>query len=179
MIPMKKLLLHTCCAPCVTVPLERQQSEFEITAFFYNPNIHPEEEYSKRLNEITAWTQKTGIPIIVQKDDTERWFELIKGLENEPERGKRCTLCYRMRLEKTAIVAKEKGFDCFTTTLSISPHKNAAVINLIGNEVAAQFAVQFIEANFKKKNGFKQSVELSKKYNFYRQDYCGCIYSQR
>ncbi|MBC8180796.1 epoxyqueuosine reductase QueH [candidate division KSB1 bacterium] len=176
---MNKLLLHTCCAPCITVPLERLQSEFEITGFFYNPNIHPEQEYKKRLHEIKRWTQQTGIPLIVQNYETSRWFELVKGLEDEPEGGKRCDVCFRMRLEQTAALAKQKGFDCFTTTLSISPHKNATAINLVGNEVGKKFGVQFFEANFKKKDGFKQSVELSKNYGFYRQDYCGCIYSRR
>ncbi len=176
---MKNLLLHACCAPCMTVPIERLQPEYDITGFFYNPNIHPEEEYKKRLDEITNWTQQTGIPLIVHEYDVDHWHELVKGLEKEPERGKRCTVCFRMRLQQTAILAKQKGFDCFTTTLSISPHKNANIINKIGKELGDQIGVQFLEANFKKKNGFKRSIELSKKYNFYRQDYCGCIYSRR
>jgi len=176
---MKKLLLHTCCAPCITIPLERLKAEFEIAGFFYNPNIHPEQEYEKRLNEITKWTQQTGIPLIVHKYETNRWFELVKGLEVEPEGGKRCEVCFRIRLEQTAELAKQKGFDYFTTTLSISPHKNATVINLIGNEIGTKVGIRFFEANFKKKDGFKQSVELSKIHDFYRQDYCGCIYSRR
>ena len=175
---MKKLLLHACCAPCMTVPIERLQSEYDITGFFYNPNIHPEEEYKKRLNEITNWTQQKNIPLIVHEYDVDRWHELVKGLEKEPERGKRCTVCFRMRLQQTAILAKQKGFDWFTTTLSISPHKNANIINQIGKKLRDQIGVQFLEANFKKKNGFKRSIELSKKYNFYRQNYCGCIYSR-
>ncbi len=176
---MKKLLLHTCCAPCITVPLERLQSEFDITGFFYNPNIHPEKEYEKRLTEIKNWIQQAGIPLIVFDYESSRWFELVKGLENELEGGKRCEVCFRMRLEKTAALANKKGFDCFTTTLSISPHKNAQLINQTGKMIAKQFDVEFFEANFKKKDGFKQSVELSKNYDFYRQDYCGCVYSRR
>ena len=176
---MKKLLLHTCCAPCITVPLERLQSEFEITGFFYNPNIHPEQEYERRLNEIKKWIQQIGIPLIVQSYDSSRWFELIKGCEDESEGGKRCEVCFKLRLEKTASFAKENGFDYFTSTLSISPHKNAQLINEIGKNLGKQFGVEFLEANFKKKDGFKQSVELSKKFVFYRQDYCGCIYSRR
>jgi predicted adenine nucleotide alpha hydrolase (AANH) superfamily ATPase len=176
---MKKLLLHTCCAPCITVPLERLQSEFEVTGFFYNPNIHPEQEYEKRLDEITTWTQQAGIPLIVYNYDISHWFELVKGLEDEPEGGKRCIVCFRLRLEQTAEFAQKKRFDYFTTTLSISPHKNTAIINLLGNEIGERFGVRFFEANFKKKDGFKQSVALSKNYGFYRQDYCGCIFSRR
>ena len=136
----------------MTVPIERLKSEYDITGFFYNPNIHPEEEYKKRLNEITNWTQLKNIPLIVGEYDVERWHELVKGLEKEPERGKRCTVCFRMRLQQTAILAKQKGFDYFTTTLSISPHKNAEIINQIGKELGDQIGVQFLEANFKKKD---------------------------
>lgn len=176
---MKKLLLHTCCAPCITVPIERLKSDFEITGFFYNPNIHPKKEYTKRLDEITKWTQQIGIPLIVSKYESGRWLDLVKGLEDEPEGGKRCEVCFRTRLEQTAEYAQKKGFDYFTTTLSISPHKNATMINLIGKEIGEKFGVQFFKANFKKKDGFKQSIDLSKKYEFYRQHYCGCIYSLR
>jgi len=163
----------------MTVPIERLQTEFEITGFFYNPNIHPKKEYEKRLNEITTWTQQQAIPLIVHKYDVDFWFDLVKGFEKEPEGGKRCDICFKMRLEQTAIFAKQNGFDFFTTTLSISPHKNSTLINKIGKELGKKFDVQFLESNFKKKDGFKRSIELSKKYNFYRQNYCGCVYSMR
>ncbi|MCD4664850.1 MAG: epoxyqueuosine reductase QueH [Bacteroidales bacterium] len=176
---MTKLLLHTCCAPCVTVPIERLKSEYNITSFFYNPNIHPEAEYRQRLLELKKLLNTLKTKSIIHNYDSDRWFEFVKGLENEPEGGKRCAVCFRMRLEQTALFAKQEGFDVFTTVLSISPHKNATLLNQIGNELAKQHQVQFLEANFKKQNGFKRSIELSKKYNLYRQNYCGCIYSRR
>jgi len=176
---MKTLLLHTCCAPCTTVPLERLKSEFVVTGFFYNPNIFPQAEYEKRLKEIKKWTDKENIPLLVHAYDSNRWFGLVKGLEKEPEGGKRCAVCFRIRLEETARAAKEKGFDSFTTTLTNSPHKNAQLINQLGEEIARETGVEFLAANFKKHDGFKQSVALSKEYDFYRQDYCGCLYSRR
>jgi len=174
---MNALLLHTCCAPCITVPLEKLKSEFEVTSFYYNPNIYPKVEHDRRLDEIKKWTDKELIPLVTPNYDSSRWFEQILGLEAEPEGGKRCAVCFRMRLTKTACVAKEKGINYFATTLTISPHKNAQLINQIGSEIASQLGVKFLAANFKKQDGFKRSVELSKKYNFYRQDYCGCIFS--
>ena len=174
-----KLLLHTCCAPCVTVPIERLESGWEITSFFYNPNIHPEQEYQQRRDELKGYARQSGVEVVESQYDVDRWFELVKGLENEPERGKRCEVCFRMRLEQTARFAQENGFDCFTTTLTISPHKNAKQINKIGAELADLYGVKFLAADFKKKDGYKRSVELSKQYNFYRQNYCGCVFSRR
>lgn len=176
---MKKLLLHTCCAPCVTVPLERLKPDFQITCYFYNPNIHPKKEYLNRLNELENLLDDFHVEMIVADYEVKRWFQLILGLEGEPEGGKRCEVCFKMRLEQTARFARENKFDAFTTVMSISPHKNADLPNRIGNELSQEFGVEYIEANFKKKDGFKRSVELSKKYNLYRQNYCGCIYSQR
>lgn len=176
---MKRLLLHTCCAPCVTVPIEKLQSEYNITSFFYNPNIHPEAEYRQRLLELEKLLNTLKTKSIIHNYDSDRWFEFVKGLENEPEGGKRCAVCFRMRLEQTALFAKQEGFNVFTTVLSISPHKNAPLINQIGNELVKQHQVQFLETNFKKQDGFKRSIELSKKYNLYRQNYCGCVYSRR
>jgi len=176
---MKKLLLHTCCAPCVTVPVERLQPDFQITCYFYNPNIHPKKEYLKRLNELKKLLDDFHIEMIVADYEVKRWLQLVRGLEDVPEGGKRCEVCFRMRLEQTARFARENNYDAFTTVMSISPHKNADLLNRIGNELSQEFGVDYIEANFKKKDGFKRSVELSKKYNLYRQNYCGCIYSQR
>jgi len=175
----QKLLLHTCCAPCVTVPIERLESEYEITCFFYNPNIHPTAEYLQRLNELTNLAKEFNIEIMVQEYDSDRWFELVKGLEDEAEGGKRCSVCFKMRLEQAAKFAKENGFDYFTTTLTISPHKNAKLINRIGSELNEQQRIQFLKADFKKRDGYKRSVELSKIYNLYRQNYCGCVFSRK
>jgi len=174
-----RLLLHSCCAPCVPVPLERLQSDYDVTCFFYNPNIHPEEEYLKRLIELKNLAKLLKIENLAAEYDSERWFELVKDLENEPEGGKRCAVCFKMRLHETVKFAKQQGFDIFTTTLTISPHKNAILINQIGSELGDQNNIKFLEANFKKKNGYRRSIELSKLYNLYRQNYCGCIYSQR
>lgn len=175
----KKLLLHTCCAPCATVPIERLESQYEITCFFFNPNIHPESEYLKRLKALTLLSNELGVKIIAGQYDSAFWFELIKGLENEPEGGKRCAVCFKIRLEKAATVGRDQGFDVFTTTLSISPHKNAILINQIGIELGENYAIQILEANFKKQDGYRRSIVLSKQYNLYRQHYCGCIFSQR
>ena len=176
---MQKLFLHTCCAPCVTVPIERLESEYEITCFFYNPNIHPKDEYKQRLTELKRIVKKLNIELVEHQYDAERWFDLVKGLEDEPEGGKRCAVCFKIRMQEAAKLAKEKGYDFFTTTLTISPHKNAKLINQIGLELSERYGIQFLEANFKKKDGYKRSIELSKNYNLYRQDYCGCIFSRR
>jgi len=175
----KKLLLHSCCGPCTTVPVERLRDEYDIVSFAYNPNIHPEAEHRLRLAELKRLTDALEIQLIVAEYDPERWFSLIKGLENQPEGGDRCFVCFQMRLERAATFAKENGFDFFTTTLTISPHKNAELINKIGVEIARQHEVNFLECNFKKKDGYRRSIEISKGYHLYRQNYCGCIYSRR
>jgi predicted adenine nucleotide alpha hydrolase (AANH) superfamily ATPase len=173
------LLLHVCCAPCSTHVIDKLQSEYDITCYFYNPNVHPRDEYMIRLKEAERYAKKMHIRFIEGPYDSERWFSLTEEYKDEREGGKRCELCYKIRLEKTAEYASEHGFECFGATLSISPHKKAAVINRIGNEIALKFGVKFLEANFKKQDGFKKSVEMSKAENMYRQDYCGCIYSKQ
>lgn len=177
------LLLHSCCAPCSSYVLEYLSEFFHITIFYYNPNIHPEDEYKKRVEEqkefITQLPTKRKINFIEGHYDTQEFFHISKGLEEEREGGERCFKCYELRLREAAKKAKELNFDYFTTVLSISPHKNAEKINEIGNKLSEEFNIEFLNSDFKKKNGFKRSIELSSQYNLYRQDYCGCIYSRR
>lgn len=174
-----KLLLHSCCAPCSTSVLERLKDNFDISIYYYNPNIHPKEEYDIRLDELREYVKRYNISLVESVYDSQVFFEMAKGLENEPERGKRCYECYKLRMEETAIKAKELSFDYFTTVLSISPHKNAEWINEIGENLESIYKVKYLYADFKKDNGFKKSVELSNENNLYRQDYCGCIFSKK
>ncbi len=174
-----KLLLHCCCAPCTPVPAGELLVSREVLLFFYNPNIEPEEEYRARLNEIAFHAQNKGYPLVEGPYENGLWTERIHGMEHEPEGGLRCEACFRMRLEKTAEEAVKQGCDEYCTTLSISPHKNAALINRIGKEIECKLGIRFIEADFKKKDGFRKSCEISKKEKFYRQDYCGCLFSRR
>ncbi len=176
---MSKLLLHACCAPCACYPIELLKGEYDITLFFYNPNIHPEPEYQARLNEIKKFCQAENIKLVEGEYDMMRWFELTKNLKYEPERGRRCDICYELRLRKTAEHAKANGYDYFGTDLSISPHKKADTINEIGKKLELAYGVKYFEANFKKQDSYKKSLEISKKHAFYRQDYCGCTYSKR
>ena len=177
------LLLHSCCAPCSSYCLEYLANYFKITIFYYNPNISLEEEYQKRVEEqkrlIASLPVKYPVDFKEGNYDTECFYEISKGLEQEPEGGARCFLCYRLRLEEAVKVAKEGKFDYVTTTLSISPHKNAAKLNEIGEELEKIYQVQYLPSDFKKKNGYKRSIELSKEYDLYRQDYCGCVYSKQ
>lgn len=177
-----KLLLHSCCAPCSSYTLEYLSNYFEITVFYYNPNISPEKEFNKRLREqkrlIEEFPSKHNIKLICGDYCYDDFLELAKGYENIPEGGERCFRCYRMRLEKTAKLAKELGFDYFCTTLSISPLKNSQKINKIGFETAEKFCVKWLPSDFKKKEGYKRSIELSREYNLYRQNFCGCIFSK-
>jgi len=173
---MTKLLLHSCCAPCLTHPFAELAKDFEVAIFFYNPNIHPREEYEMRLAEAKKYCDKK-CKILEGEYDSARWFELARGLENEPERGKRCRICYEMRLAKTAEVAVKEGFQAFATTLSISPHKNAEWLNEIGEQLAEKFGVKYLAADWKKRDGFKKSLAISRKFNLKRQNYCGCTYS--
>lgn len=168
-----KLLLHSCCAPCSSYVLEYLQKAFAITILFHNPNIYPQTEYEKRLNEFT----KLNFPLIKEKYQPEEFAKAIKGLENIPEGGERCFACYALRLERTAQRAQEKGFDYFSTTLSISPYKNSDKINEIGFSYQNEYQVNFLFSNFKKNDGYKKSITLSKKLDLYRQNYCGCYYS--
>lgn len=176
------LLLHSCCAPCSSYVLEYLSQFFHITIYFYNPNISYEEEYQRRIEEqirlIGSLPVKNPIQFRQGIYEPERFYELSKGLEACPEGGERCFLCYELRLEETAKLAKAEGFDYFTTTLSISPHKNAARLNEIGERLSGKYGTPYLGADFKKKNGYKRSIELSREYQLYRQDYCGCIYSK-
>ena len=178
-----RLLLHSCCAPCSSYVLEYLSEFFEITVFYYNPNIYPPEEYFKREEEQKLFVEKipakNPIHFLAGEFEDEKFYQAVKGMENEPEGGKRCFECYALRLEKAAQTAQEGGFDYFTTTLSISPHKNAQELNRIGGEIAEKYGVKYLFSDFKKKGGYKRSCELSEEYGMYRQDYCGCVYSIR
>ena len=176
------LLLHVCCAPCSSYVLEYLNEYFEITLYYYNPNISPESEYLFRLSELKRLTKEMplsrAVKILYEPYGESEFLNISKGLENLPEGGARCKKCYRLRLEQTAKISKEKGFDFFTTTLSISPYKNANWLNEIGKELSEKYGIEYLFSDFKKKNGYKRSIELSAVYNLYRQDYCGCVYSK-
>lgn len=174
------LLLHSCCAPCSSSVLERISKYFSITILFYNPNITDYEEYLKRKEELKRLIKDVNYQIEIMDCDyeKEKFIEIALGLEDKKEGDIRCYKCYKLRLEKTAIVAKENNFDYFTTTLSISPYKNSNWLNEIGEELAIKYNINYLYADFKKKNGYKRSIELSNIYHLYRQDYCGCIYSK-
>lgn len=176
------LLLHACCAPCSSAVLERLASHFKISILYYNPNITEEKEYQKRLDELRKFISKLNfkyqINIIDSRYEPKEFFQIAKGLEKEKEQGKRCYKCYELRLEETAKVAKEKNFDFFATTLTLSPYKKTSWLNEIGENLSKKYQANYLYSDFKKKNGYKRSIELSKEYNLYRQDYCGCIYSK-
>lgn len=177
-----RLLLHSCCAPCSSAVLERLTDWFDLTVFYYNPNIAPEEEFLRRAEEqrrlIAELPHAHEIQFRCGEYESEAFEALARGLEDMPEGGERCTRCFRLRLGKTAALAAREGFDYFTTTLSISPLKDAQRLNAIGGELAEQFGVAYLFSDFKKKNGYKRSCELSVQYGLYRQDYCGCRFSQ-
>ncbi len=172
-------MLHICCAPCSPYAIELLQKDYDVTAYFYDPNIHPEEEYRFRLEEIKKFSHKISLPLIAPEYDIDRWFDITEGHEMDKEKGERCDLCFDLRLDKTARFAKENGFEFFATVLSTSPHKDAKMVNNIGKILSEKHGVKFLEANFKKRDGFKKSVSMSKEYGLKRQDYCGCVYSQR
>ena len=176
-----RLLLHSCCAPCSSYVLEYLSNYFEITVFYYNPNIFPESEYTKRILEqqtlIHDMKVKHPVSFIAGNYDRERFYEIARGIEHLREGGERCFKCYELRLEEAAKVAKDGEFDYFTTTLSISPMKNAEKLNTIGKRIGDKYGVTYLQSDFKKKNGYKRSIELSKEYGLYRQDYCGCEFS--
>ena len=177
-----KLFLHSCCAPCSSYVLEYLSEYFEITVFYYNPNIYPPEEYHERAAEqkrfIEQFPAKHPISYIEGEYDTKRFYEMARGLEKVPEGGERCFKCYELRMRESAILAKMGGFDYFTTTLSISSLKNAEKLNEIGEMLEAEYGVKYLTSDFKKKNGYKRSTELSKEYELYRQNYCGCVFSK-
>lgn len=177
------LLLHSCCAPCSSYSLEYLSQYFKITVLYYNPNIYPSKEYQTRVQEqkklIIDLNPKYPINLIEGKYEPKVFYDTVKGLEKEPEGGKRCLLCYEMRLREAAIEAKTRGFDYFTTTLTISPLKKSNILNEIGEKLAEEFNVPHLPSDFKKKGGYQRSVELSNIYKIYRQDYCGCVFSIR
>lgn len=177
------LLLHSCCAPCSSYVLEYLSNFFKITVFYYNPNITEQEEYKKRVNEqkklVEKMPVKHKISFIEGNYEPAKFFKVSKGLENLEEGGARCLKCYYLRLEETAKMAKELGFNYFTTTLSVSPYKKATKLNEIGHKLSEKYQIPYLYSDFKKKNGYKRSIELSKIYNLYRQNYCGCIYSKK
>lgn len=178
-----RLFLHSCCAPCSSYVLEYLSRYFEITVFFYNPNISPAEEYEKRVEEIRRMIGEMEfvhpVKLVEGEYDPQVFLRMAKGMEHIPEGGERCFGCYRLRMEEAARLAKEGNYDYFTTTLSISPLKNAQKINEIGEELAEIYQVSHLPSDFKKKNGYKRSIELSGEYELYRQDYCGCVFSKR
>lgn len=197
-LPGRKLLLHSCCAPCSSYVLEYLREYFDITVFYYNPNITEDGEYRKRVEEqkrlIAEYNRQAEEGCLAGMHSTEKarrieviegdyesdcFYMAAKGLEKCPEGGERCFRCYELRLRKTAELAAEKKFDCFTTTLTISPLKNARKLNEIGEKLGREYGVFFLPSDFKKKNGYQRSIELSAKFGLYRQDYCGCIYSKR
>lgn len=179
----KTILLHSCCAPCSTHVITFLTNYFNITILYYNPNISPKEEYLKRKKEqiklIKNLKTKNKLDFLDCDYDNDLYENKISGLEHCPEGGNRCHVCFKLRLAKTASLAKEHNYDYFGTTLTVSPHKNAELINKIGHEISNKYQIKWLPSDFKKENGYKISIELSKEYNLYRQDYCGCIYSKR
>lgn len=177
-----RVLLHSCCAPCSSQVLARLSDYFLVTVLYYNPNIEPFSEYEKRKEEqkrfIKSFPSKNQISFLDCDYENEKFKIMAKGLENIPEGGERCHKCYTLRIEKTAILAKENNFDYFCTTLSVSPFKNSRVLNEIGNMLEKKYDIKYLYSDFKKEDGYKKSIEYSKKYNLYRQNYCGCIYSK-
>ncbi len=174
------LLLQCCCAPCSSSVLEILHKYFTVKIYYYNPNIYPEKEYEKRFQNMLTLVKRAGcsdIEFITAPYIQQDFFDAVKGFENEKEGGKRCTECFKLRLGETARKAKEIGADYFTTTLSVSPHKNSQLLNEIGIELQEEYGVKFLQSDFKKKEGYKRSIELSKQYELYRQNYCGCKYS--
>lgn len=177
------LLLHSCCAPCSSYVLEYLSDYFAITVFYYNPNIYPETEYALRVEEqkrlIEQLPAKHPISLIEGHFDPKEFYQAVKGLEHIPEGGERCHACFWLRLNETAKLAAKQNFDFFTTTLTISPLKNAPKLNEIGEELADEYGIRWLPSDFKKKNGYKRSTKLSAEYGLYRQDYCGCVFSKR
>ena len=175
-----KLLLHSCCAPCSSTCLERLKEHFQITVLYYNPNIDEKAEYEKRKAEQIRFLQETGWADFLDCDhEAEKFFQAVQGMEDMPERSSRCYVCYQLRLEKTAQMAKENGYAWFATTLTLSPYKNADWLNEIGAKVGGMYELNYLFTDFKKKGGYHHSIELSKQYGLYRQDFCGCKFSRR
>ncbi len=178
-----RLLLHSCCAPCSSYVMEYLSRYFSITLFYYNPNIYPRDEYEKRVEEqirlVSDQPHVHPVSFLEGKYDPESFFQAARGHEHDQEGGERCFRCYELRLREAAQAARDGGYDCFTTTLSISPLKNARKLNEIGERVAEEYGTAYLPSDFKKKGGYQRSVELSREYELYRQNYCGCVYSRR
>ena len=178
----KKMLLHSCCGPCSTAVIDRLKDDYDLTIFYYNPSIFPREEYEHRLAEQIRYAKECGLNIKVidgKYDDCAYFYEKYKGYETCLEGGDRCEICFRLRLDKTAQYAKAENFDIFATTLTVSPHKNAKLINKIGQEIGKKYEIEYLVADFKKQDGFLKSIRFAKEYNLYRQNYCGCKFSIR
>lgn len=174
-----KLLLHSCCAPCSSACLERVKEKFNTTVYYYNPNMDSEVEFNIRATEQQKLCDILGVDLVVERYNCQEFFSVTTGLEQEKEGGARCEKCFYLRLKKTAEYAKENGFDYFSTTLTISPLKNAELINVIGKKIEEIVGIEFLPSDFKKRGGYLRSIELSKQYGLYRQNYCGCIYSKK
>ncbi|MBF0292963.1 MAG: epoxyqueuosine reductase QueH [Nitrospinae bacterium] len=172
-----RLLLHVCCAPCSPHVVEKLREEYDVILYFNNPNIHPKTEYENRLNEVVSWAGKEGLTIIVENYAPEKWFAATTGMENEPERGKRCETCFDLRLTTAAGKAKELGIGAYGSVLSVSPRKDAAIINRVGERAGYTAGVKFLTTDWKKKDGSKATVRMGRELGFYRQDYCGCVFS--
>ena len=183
----KPIFLHSCCGPCSTAVIERLAENYDITVFFYNPNVTNEGEYHKRFETekqfVEAYNrvlpEDRSVKLVEGKYDPEEYLRFVRGLELEPENGARCTKCFEFRMEETAREARERGFTLFTTTLSVSPHKSTPRIREVGYALEEKYGVSFLDESFKKKDGFRRSVEMSREYGLYRQNYCGCIFSER
>lgn len=175
----QKILAHICCAPDALYVVSLLQENYEVVGFFYNPNIHPPEEYQLRLEEVKKVASHLNFELVEGPYDADSWFRLTEKFKDEPEKGRRCHICYAWRLHQTALLARERQIPIYTTIMSISPWKSAEVLNRIGRMTGRKIGVAFLEANFKKKDGFRKSVLLSKQFGLYRQNYCGCLYSLR
>jgi len=177
---MKKLLLHSCCGPCSTAVIEKLINDYDLSVFYFNPNITDEPEYAHRLSEQKRLISEVfpAVRLIEGEYHPESFFEAVRGFEDAPEGGARCSLCFRLRMEETAKKAVALGYDCFDTTLTVSPHKNYDVISSICKELSAKYGIEYLDGNYKKMNGYKRSVDLSKEYGLYRQNYCGCEFSK-
>ena len=177
-MPKPRLLVHVCCAPDALYVFGVLKDGYDVTGFFSNSNVQPREEYQLRLEEARKAARTAGVPLIEDDYEPEAWLAVTRKFKDEPEKGRRCDVCYATRLARTAEIAARRGFDAFTTVMSLSPWKKAAVMNRIGRQFAARHRLAFLEADFKKKDGFKKSVDLSRAHGLYRQDYCGCLYSR-
>ena len=175
---MQKLLLHTCCAPCSIAIVDEMKSKYDLTVFFYNPNIHPEEEYIKRKKEVVRVCEDWGVSMIDMDYDTDSWYKAVKGLESEPEMGARCTKCFALRLEKSAQYAKDNEFEIYSTSLTSGRNKKQDIIGPLGIHFAKKYGIEYLDEDWKKKGRQEKGIEICKIKDVYRQDYCGCIYSR-